>query len=92
MRVTKLVVDGIAAQLRLFFKEKWKSNFPMEQEWDDSPTSGNIFWNKMTNRVREAASKWGDTKKIKDGSSQEWDCTLLCHLILDSGIFSFRND
>eukprot|EP00112_Aurelia_sp_Birch-Aquarium-sp1_P013712 Seg2923.3 transcript_id=Seg2923.3/GoldUCD/mRNA.D3Y31 product="Disease resistance protein RPS5" protein_id=Seg2923.3/GoldUCD/D3Y31 len=84
VRVTKLVVDEIAGQLRLFFKGKWKSKFPTEQEWDDSPTSGNIFWKKMNNGAREGVKR--DAKKIKDGSSQEWDCTLLCRIILDTGL------
>ena len=89
IRVTKLVVDEVAARLRSFFKDKWKLKFPNEQEWDDSPTSGNIFWSKLTNGARDAAAKRREKKKIKNGSTQEWDCTLLCHVLLDSGIFSF---
>lgn len=85
IRVSRLLVDEIQAQLRSFFKEKWKLTFPNEQEYDDTVLSGNILWDKITPKTR-IRKKWQDNEKKIKGSTEEWDCTLLCDILLDGGI------
>ena len=84
-RVLKLVYNEIPAQLRSFFKDKWKSKF--NQDWDDSPTSGNTLLSKIPAKTKSWL-KWNKETitKIKEGSSQEWDCSILFQVLENAGI------
>ena len=83
-RVSKLVYNEIPAQLRSFFKHKWK--IKSHQDWDDSPTSGNNLWRKLSPGTK--SKKWNDEikNKIKEGSSLTWDCTVLFEVLLYLGM------
>ena len=83
-RVSKLVYNEIPGQLRSFFKDKWKSKY--NQDWDDSPTSGDNLWKTLSPGMR--SRKWNDEikNKIKEGSSQAWDCTVLFEVLLYLGM------
>ena len=84
-RVLKLVYNEIPGQLRSFFKDKWKSKF--KQDWDDSPTSGNTLLNKIPPKTKSWL-RWNKEtiNKIKEGSSQEWDCSVLFQVLENAGI------
>eukprot|EP00112_Aurelia_sp_Birch-Aquarium-sp1_P018616 Seg446.15 transcript_id=Seg446.15/GoldUCD/mRNA.D3Y31 product="hypothetical protein" protein_id=Seg446.15/GoldUCD/D3Y31 len=82
-RVSKLVYNEITAQLRSFFKHKWKFKFNLD--WDDSPTSGDTLLKKIPSKTKSYLKK--EMKdKFKEGSSQEWDCSTLFQVLLYAGL------
>lgn len=82
-RLCKLVYSEIPNKLRQFFRERWNSKYPNET-WNDSNSSGDAFWKKLSPGTQSNANRRKDTvNRIKTGCSNKWDLTVLFEVLLN---------
>ena len=78
-----MVYSEIPNKLRQFFREKWNLQYPNET-WDDSRSSGDAFWKKLSPGAQSNASRRKDIEnRIKTGCSSKWDLTVLFDVLLN---------
>ena len=81
-RVATLVTDVIPKHLRQLFKDGWDKKFP-NFPWTDDAASGHNFATEMRKMKTQIKDREVE-RKIKNGDSNEWDCTTLFFALLYS--------
>ena len=78
-----MVYSEIPNKLRQLFREKWNLQYPNET-WNDSKSSGDALWKKLSRGAQSYASKRKDVvDRIKTGCSSKWDLTVLFDVLLN---------
>ena len=82
-RICCVTTDILTEGLREIFKQEWDKLYKTTKgEWKDEPRNGMDFFNGETPRNRKRNARLLDT--MKNGNSEEWDCTMLFYAILFS--------
>ena len=82
-RICCLTTDILAEGLREIFKQEWDKLYKTTKgEWKDEPRNGMDFFNGESPRNQKRNARLLAT--IKNGNSEEWDCTMLFYVILFS--------
>ena len=82
-RICCVTTDILAEGLREIFKQEWDKLYKTTKgEWKDEPRNGMDFFNGETPRNQKRNARLLAT--MKNGNSEEWDCTMLFYAILFS--------
>ena len=82
-RICCVTTDILAEGLREIFKQEWDKLYKTTKgEWKDEPRNGMEFLNGETPRNQKRNARLLAT--MKNGNSEEWDCTMLFYAILFS--------
>ena len=82
-RICCVTTDILAEGLREIFKQEWDKLYKTTKaEWKDEPRNGMDFYNGESPRNQKRNARLLAT--MKNGNSEEWDCTMLFYAILFS--------
>ena len=82
-RICCVTTDILAEGLREIFKQEWDKLYKSTKgEWKDEPRNGMDFYNGESPRNQNRNARLLAT--MKNGNSEEWDCTMLFYAILFS--------
>ena len=76
-----IITDIVSKGLRTIFRQEWDKRYHATLgAWDDTPKSGQQFYNREKRRPRAKEH----LPKYKSGNTNEWDCTAIFDAILYS--------
>ena len=82
-KICYLTTDILAEGLREIFKQEWDRLYKSTKgEWKDEPRNGMDFYDGESPRNQKRNARLLAT--MKNGNSEEWDCTMLFYAILFS--------
>ena len=79
LRLCRIVLEDIPAALRLVFKDEYKRKY--KQKWIDGSNSGQWFYKQERCLMRLNSVQ---IKLLQSGCPNDWDVTLLVHILLYS--------
>ena len=86
IRVSLMIMNVVASQLRAFFTQAWNS-LHGGAVWRNDPASGKRFITEMKKKKGQIKDKTTG-KKLKEGNTSKWDCTILFAALLYSNVFT----
>ena len=88
-RICCVTTDILAEGLREIFKQEWDKLYKTTKgEWKDEPRNGTDFFNGESPRKQKRNARLLAT--MKNGNSEEWDCTMLFYAIQLAGLIAER--
>ena len=86
IRVSLVILNVVASQLRICFTQAWNS-LHTGAVWRNDPASGKRFITEIKKNKRKIKDKPTE-KKLKQGNTSKWDCTILFAALLYSNVFT----
>ena len=84
IRIAILITDIIPRHLRQLFKDGWNKKFP-QIPWTEGVASGQNFMTEIQKRKTQMKDQQVKIK-IKNGDTNDWDCTTLFFALLYSRV------
>ena len=84
-RLCKIALDIFPVELRKIFKQEWdfRYNAIPGGKWQNTAQNGKDFYDEET-KVKKKSMKVQCLNRVRNGNTEEWDCTCLFSVILYS--------